>query len=83
MATINSFWKEKAKALSGGMVIVLTAHLSLASLGLCAATLAVLVKAGYWWLAILIALPLGFGFDRLCTGFYCYCRPNSSGPKPE
>ncbi|EPQ6932462.1 hypothetical protein ACUVZD_000105 [Pseudomonas aeruginosa] len=82
MALIEIIKQERARALSNRAVIGLAAFLIVVSVLLVVATLGVLMKAGYWWLALLVMTPLGTGFGHYCVVTIRYCRPQWFKPEP-
>lgn len=83
MALIHVIRQEKLQALSDKTVWFLIAAIGAAFLALSVTTVSVLVAAGYWWLALLIAGPLGSGLAQTSIEWIRYCRPHWFKPRSE
>lgn len=76
MALIHVITRKKAQALSNRTVFCLAFVITLVCLSLIGATMTVMIRAGYWWLALMIVTPLSTGLGNCATEWLRYCRPD-------
>lgn len=82
MVLLRIIKREKMLALSNRAVLCLAFIMVLWAMALILGTCAALYEAGYWWLILAIASPLGAGLGRGITDELRYCRPDWFKPDP-